>query len=487
MPLYLIFMDPLRVIVVGAGISGLAFAYRAQVLAAKAGRPLDLTVLEAGGHAGGVIRTVRHGDCMLETGPDCWAGNKPAGVELCRELGLEADLIGTRPGARRSFILHKGALQRLPEGFFLISPMSIKALMATPLLSLGGKLRMALELFIAPKSNDADESLAGFVRRRFGRQALERIAQPMIAGIYTADPEKLSLKATFPQFLQMEREHGSVIRALRLKAAAEAKVAAKTGAEVAAAAGPRYGMFVTLKQGMSALPNALAAMLPPNALRLNCPVASVAREGGYWRVRLRDGDDLPADTLCLATPAHASAALLRESAPKAAQELAGIEYAGAAVVNFVFDRTQVAHAMDGIGAVIPATENRKLVAFSFSSVKFEGRAPENKVVLRAFMGGALQPEIAKLPPHELTRVALNELRELVGINGEPEFGLAQSHSGAMAQYHVGHVERARQARKAVTEVAGLQVIGNAFDGVGIPDCIRGANEAAARVFANAPA
>lgn len=475
-------MQPLRVIVVGAGISGLAFAHRVQVLAAKAARPLSLTLLEASGHVGGVIRTLRWQDCLLEAGPDCWAGTKPAGIELCRELGLEGELIGTRTGVRRSFILHNGTLKRLPEGFFLISPMSVRALAATPLLSVWGKLRMAMELFIGPKRDDADESLADFVRRRFGREALARIAQPMVAGIYTADPEKLSLQATFPQFLQMEREQGSVIAALRKKAASEQ--GKTTGAEVAKAAGPRYGMFVTLKQGMSTLPNALAAVLSPGTLRVNSPVAGARREGGCWRVRLADGDDLPADVLCLALPAHVSASLLRESTPGLAGALAGFEYAGAAVANFVFERAQIAHAMDGIGAVIPAVEKRRLVAFSFSSVKFEGRAPEGKVVLRAFMGGALQPEISALPPDDLKRVALEELRDLVGIQGEPLFSQAGSHHGAMAQYHVGHLQRVVETRKLVAAQRGLRVIGNAFDGVGIPDCIRGANEAARDVLAD---
>lgn len=479
-------MDPLRVTVVGAGISGLAFAHRIQVLAARAGRPLQLNVLEAGAHAGGVIRTVRHGDCLLETGPDCWAGNKPAGIELCRELGLETDLIGTRPDVRRSFILHRGRLQRLPEGFFLISPMSVRALLATPLLSPLGKARMALELLAPRKRDDADESLASFVRRRFGHEALARIAQPMVAGIYTADPEKLSLQATFPQFLQWEREQGSVIRALRRKAAAEKANAARTGAEVARAAGPRYGMFVTLKQGLGALPGALAAQLPPGALRVNSPVASARREAGAWRVRLADGDDLACDLLCLALPAHASARLLEHSAPAASRALAEFEYAGAAVVNFVFARGQIAHAMDGIGAVIPSAEKRRLVAFSFSSVKFEGRAPEGKVVLRAFMGGALQPQIAAMDAAELQRVALEELRSMVGITGEPEHCIAGSHRGAMAQYHVGHLPRVRAARAAVAALPGLSVIGNAFDGVGIPDCIRGANEAAQAALQSAP-
>ncbi|MCC6465594.1 MAG: protoporphyrinogen oxidase [Planctomycetes bacterium] len=466
-----------RVAVVGAGISGLSFAYRLQREAQKAGRPVAVTLLEAGARPGGVIETRRTHGCLLEQGPDCWASNKPAGVELARELGLEAELIGTRPGVRRSFILHQGELRRLPEGFFLISPMSVRAVAATPLLTPWGKLRMALELFMPARREDSDESLADFVRRRFGREALARIAQPMVAGIYTADPEKLSLKATFPQFLQWEREQGSVIRALRARAAAEKASGSATGGEVSRAAGPRYGLFVTLRGGLDGLPRALERALTPGTLRLTSIVAGMRREGQGWELKVGSTAE-HYDALCLALPAHRSAALLREPEPALSAMLAEFEYAGSAVVNFVFRRSQVAHPMDGIGAVIPAAEHRKLVAFSFSSVKFEGRAPDGMVVLRAFMGGALNPELAGKSPAELASIALAELRDLVGLRGEPLHVEAASHHGTMAQYHVGHLDRVARVRAALAAAPRLCVIGNAFDGVSIPDCIRNANDAA---------
>lgn len=474
-----------RVAVVGAGISGLAFAWRLQREARQAGRAVQVSLLEAGSRAGGVIETRRVMGCLLEQGPDCWASNKPAGIELARELGLEAQLIGTRPGVRRSFILHQGELRRLPEGFFLISPMSVRAVAATPLLTPWGKLRMALELFMPRRRDDADESLASFVRRRFGCEALARIAQPMVAGIYTADPEKLSLKATFPQFLQWEREQGSVIRALRAKAAAEKAAGSATGGEVSRAAGPRYGLFVTLREGLDTLPAALVRGLEPGVLRLGTRVAGVTRNGQGWRVQTGDGLE-HFDALCLALPAHRSAALLRQAEPGPAAMLAEFEYAGSAVVNFVFRRSQVVHPMDGIGAVIPAAEQRKLVAFSFSSVKFEGRAPEGLVVLRAFMGGALNPELTEKTPAELAEIALAELRALVGLRGEPLHVEAASHHGTMAQYHVGHLERVARVRAALAAVPRLCVIGNAFDGVSIPDCIRNANDAARALLKHLP-
>ena len=447
-----------HVVVIGAGISGLTAAYRLHRAGAR------VTLLEASTRVGGVIQTVHEQGCLLETGPDCWASNKPAALDLVNELGLADQVIGTREGVRRSFILHKGTLKRLPEGFFLLSPMSIRALLKTPILSFGGKLRMAMELFKSARGDDADESLASFVRRRFGKEALARIAQPMVAGIYTADPEKLSLKATFPDFLKMEREHCSVIRALRKRA--------RTDTQAAAASGPRYGMFVTLKQGMSALTDALAATLPD--VRLNTRVQNLRHEGSGWRV-----DSQTADAVVLALPAPAAAALLRDTDGALADELTQVEYAGAAVANFIFERSQIAHALDGMGAVIPAIERRNIVAISFSSVKFEGRAPEGLAVVRVFMGGALQPKVAALPANEQIAVALSELRALIGLTGEPKFALATGHIGAMPQYHVGHLDRVARIRTLAKAHPSLAIIGNAFDGVGIPDCIRHANEAVA--------
>ena len=457
-----------HVVVIGGGISGLTAAYRLH----QAG--VRVTLLEASDHLGGVIHTIRRDACLLEAGPDCWASNKPAAMELATELGLADQVIGTREGVRRSFILHKGTLKRLPEGFFLISPMSLKALYKTKVLSFMGKLRMGLELIDGARADDQDESLASFVRRRFGHEALARIAQPMIAGIYTADPEKLSLKATFPQFLEWEREHGSVIKALRKRA--------KSNKEEARSAGPRYGMFVSFKDGMATLPDAITAALPEGTIRRNAEVRGLKREGDAWKVEL-NRETLEADAVVLAVPTGVSAKLLRDTDGPLADALGEIEYAGAAVVNFIFNRSQIAHAMDGMGAVIPAVEKRNVIAFSFSSVKFEGRAPEGTAVVRVFMGGALQPEVAALPPDGQVSLALRELRDLIGVGGDPKFALAQSHIGAMPQYHVGHLERVAKIRELADAHPTLGIIGNGFDGVGIPDCIRNANEGVSSLLA----
>jgi protoporphyrinogen/coproporphyrinogen III oxidase len=448
----------MNVVVIGAGISGLAAAFRAQQ------RGFDVTLLEASDRAGGVIRTVRHDGCLLEAGPDCWVSTKPAGVALASELGLDDELTGTREGLRRSFILHKGTLKRMPEGFFLLAPTSMGALLRTRTLSLPGKLRMGLEYFKPVRKDESDESLADFVRRRFGQEALERIAQPMIAGIYTADPEKLSVKATFPQLIAMEREHGSVIRALRKRADKQQK----------AASGPRYGLFVSLRTGMQTLTDRLTARI--DNLRLNTPVSAIRRPGYGFEVLTPD-QTFKADRVILALPACTAGELLHDVHGGLATELAATPYAGSAVVNFVFRREQVGHALDGMGAVIPAVEGRRLIAMSFSSVKFEQRAPSDRVILRAFLGGALNPEMAELEPEQQQAVALEELRSLLDITGEPLFADVCAHPRRMAQYHVGHLERVERIRQMEAEVPGLKLIGNGFEGIGIPDCIRQAEKA----------
>ena len=470
-------MSENSVIVIGGGVSGLTAAYRLHEEARERGLKLDVKLLEASDHLGGVIRTVDHGDCLLELGPDCFASNKPAGLEMTTELGLDDELIETNPAHRRSFILHKGKLKPLPQGFFLLAPMSVGALLKTSVISWPGKFRMALELLKGKKKTPGDESLADFVVRRFGKEALDRIAQPMIAGIYTADPLKLSLEATFPAFLEMEQEYGSVIKALRTKH----KKTAKKGD--ARPAGPRYSLFVTFKRGMRVLTEALEAKLPEGCARKGVEVRSITRNGDGWRVELAGGESMDAAAVISALPAPRAAAIVEAANPALAGTLNSIPYAGAAVVNFIFERGQVKHPMDGIGCVIPAVEGRRIIAFSFSSVKFEGRAPEGKAIVRVFMGGALQPQLAAKSEEELTQIALEELRSLLGVEGEPLHSAVSRHGGAMAQYHIGHLEKVAKAKEQAAEMAGYALIGNGFDGIGIPDCIRNARAAAAEIVA----
>lgn len=468
-------MRPVRIVIIGGGITGLTAAYRL-ARAAEAGAAVEPILLEASDRPGGVIRTERADGFLFEHGPDTFLSSKPEAVALCRELGIAERLIGTNPDFRRAFILRDGRPIPIPEGFYLMAPNSVWALAGTGLFSWAGKLRMALEPLIPPRRAAGDESLADFVRRRLGVEALERIAQPMIAGIYTADPEKLSLAATLPQFPQWERQYGSVIRGL---AARKREQSAE-----AAASGPRYGLFVAPDAGVQMLVDELVKRLPAGSLRLNAPVRSLHRSAAGWTVRT-DGEAISAEAVCVCVPAPAAAKLLAEAAPAVAAELRAIEYAPCAVLNFVFAREQIGHALDGAGFVVPAVERRFVIAGSFSSVKYAGRAPTGRVLIRAFVGGALNAAHMNLSDDEILRRTLEDFRSILSITGEPESVRLTRHPDSMAQYHVGHLERIARIDAAKALAPGLHLAGNAYRGVGIPDCIRSATQAAERIVESA--
>ena len=355
--------------VIGGGLSGLAVAHRLVERAATARRPVEVVVLEAKDRLGGAIWTRRRDGFTLEGGADSFITNKPWGVDLCRRLGLGESLIGTDPQHRRSFVVREGRLVPVPEGFVLMAPNRLGPILTTPILSWRGKLRMLMDLVLPRKDDDGDESLASFVKRRLGREALERLVQPLVGGIYTADPAELSLRATLPQFCKMEREHGSLIRAALYNARRN-----RSGERDAS--GARYGLFVTLADGMDTLPRALAAALPPGTVRLGAAVRRIGRPDPVspWRVETLDGPPIDADAVVLTTEAHASARMIDGFDPGLALDLRAIPYASSAVVNVAYRRDQVAHPLDGFGAVVPAIEGRSILAVSFLSVKFPGRA-----------------------------------------------------------------------------------------------------------------
>jgi oxygen-dependent protoporphyrinogen oxidase len=513
------------VAVVGGGVSGLAAAYELTRGASPAGLTPEVVLLEASARTGGTVRTERRDGFLLEAGPDSFITDKPAALELAREIGLEPNLIGTNDEHRRAFVVRGGRLRPVPEGFQLLAPSRLWPFVTTDIFSWLAKLRIALEMFVPRRvADDADdESLAAFVRRRFGREALERMAQPMVGGIYTADPEQLSLRATMPRFIQMEREHGSVIRALlkaRRRAEADEREAARATGNGGAAApfvaaatprtndqrrprgaddaargpsaaapsrgtsGARYGLFASLDRGLQVLTDRLAGELPPGTVRTNARVESLTFDeiSGRWSLRLNGGETLAADAVCLALPAHASADLLRATDPTLASELEAIPYASTATVNLAFRRADIPHPLDGFGFVVPHVERRKVIACSFSSVKFAGRAPAGHALLRAFLGGALQPEMFRLDDDAMTAAALADLRELLGVNAPPLFAQVSRWPRSMAQYAVGHSARMERVRARLEQFPTLGLAGNAYTGAGIPDCIREGRTAAQQLL-----
>jgi oxygen-dependent protoporphyrinogen oxidase len=450
-----------RIVIIGGGISGLAAAHRILELNQAA----HVTILEASNRLGGTIHTEYRGGFLLERGPDSFISEKPQAIALAKRLGLESQLIQTNEEYRRSFIVRDGRLRAVPEGFQLMAPSRMWPFITSDIFSLPGKMRMAADLFLPRKSTNGttDESLASFVRRRLGEEALARMAQPMVGGIYTADPETLSLRATLPRFLDMEQKHRSLILAMLRQGRA-----AKTGTS-----GARYSLFLSFDRGMQVLVDALTRI---NAdFFLNTRVQRVTYDQG-WRIYTDKEERFEADAVCLAVPAYVAASLLSDA--RLAEKLRAIKYASTATINFGYRRAAIAHPLNGFGFVVPVIEKRSLIACTFSNVKFSGRAPEGHVLLRAFAGGALQPEIFALDETEMATRVEADLRELLGIREDPRFIEVAKWERSMPQYEVGHLERVSDMEKLAGELPGLALAGNAYRGAGIPDCVRSGEKAA---------
>lgn len=472
-----------HIVIVGGGIAGLATAYRLEELSREREQPLRFTLLEASDRFGGVIATEQRDDFLLELGPDSFISEKPWALALCRRLGLEPELLGTNDAHRSTFVVHKGKLEPLPQGFMLLAPTQFGPLMRSRIFSWPGKLRMALDLVLPRAREQNDESLGSFVRRRLGREALERIAQPLIGGIYTADPDQLSLAATMPRFLHMEREYRSVIYALWQASRRNPQTTKGTS-------GARWSLFVTLQSGMQRLVSALTEHLTIGTLRQRCPVTSVRYQTvgpSRWTVDCGDGSSLHADGLVLATPAFAAAQLVHGFDHALSQHLSGIPYSSTATVNMAYRRDQIPHSLNGFGFVVPRVEQRSVLAGTFSSVKYAGRAPSDHALLRTFVGGALQAELFERDDAEIRTLVRTELHQLLGIEAEPLLTRIARYPQSMPQYRVGHLQLVDEIEKQVAEHPGLALAGNAYRGVGLADCVRSGEAAAEAVFAECKA
>lgn len=444
-----------------------------------------MTLLEVSSRLGGVLRTERRDGYLIEQSADMFTTREPWALDLCRRVGIESELIETNKQHRRAFVVHKGKLVPVPEGFTLMSPAKVWPILTTPLLSPLGKLRLAWEYCTPQKKDSADESLKSFVTRRFGNEAFDRLIQPLIGGIYTADPSLLSMQATLPQFVEMERKAGSLIAAVRGQGSGVSRQKAGGSKQES---GARYGMFLAPRDGMQRLVDAVGAKLPDGTVRLNAKVEKVERVANElkWKVHVTDEEPREFDAVILAAPAPVTGKLLRCVDEGLASLVANIPQAGCNVALLGFRREQIAHPLDGFGFVVPTVEKRRIIAGSFTSVKYPGRAPDGKVLLRVFVGGALQPELLSLSDAENSKIVLDELRDLLGVTGEPEFCEIAHWHGAMPQYHVGHLDKVRQIEERVATIPGLAVAGNSFRGVGVPFCVHDGEQAAERILKTEP-
>lgn len=470
---------PQRIAIIGGGLTGLAAAHRVIELASETHRPVEVTVFEASERLGGVVGTRRIDEYLVELGADSFITNKPWGVDLIERLGLGDELIPTDDAYRRSLVLRKGRPQPVPDGFMLLAPAKVWPILTSPVFSPLGKLRMGCEYLIPRRSETGDESLASFVRRRFGREALDRLVQPLVGGIYTSDPEKLSLQATMPRFQDMERDDRSLIRASR-KRAKETDDLATSGS------GARYGLFATLKGGLSDLFNALESRVEQaGEIRLRTAVTKLMpseNSSRRWRLTTSDGSAHEFDAVIAASRAYQVAELVGGFDVQLGNSLREIEYASSAIVVTGHRLADIKNPLDAFGLVVPAIENRQILAVSFTSRKFPGRAPEGHVLLRTFVGGAMQPELLEHDDDRIIEIVRGELSSILGVSGEPDFSVVARYENAMPQYHVGHLDRVAQINARVDEYPGLALAGNAYHGVGVPDCIHSAENAAQAVM-----
>jgi len=467
-----------HVVVVGAGLSGLtaAFYLRQAIPTAR------VTVLEAADKCGGVIQTERIDSFLVEHGADMFATEPPEAIQLCRDMGIEDQLIVPAEKGRGAMIVRGGRLLPVPEGFVLMRATRIASMLATPLLSLGGKLRLLRERFVKPRRSDDDESVASFTRRRLGQELLTRIVQPLVGGIYTADPERLSMAATMRQFVAMEREYGS------LTAATLARRISGADSRERNSSGARYSQFRGFPEGMSHWLQQLASRLPADSLRLSTAVDSIERTGQQWRIETATGETFEhVDGVVLATPTAVAAKLCRPFAAAAADELSQLTAASSVILVAGVRNDSIANRPNTFGFVVPACEDRRILACSFASHKFPGRTPDDHTLMRVFMGGALQPEMCELDDAELLRTVRHELGELIGWNGEAVFTRVVRWERAMPQYHVGHLDRVAKIEAELEGLESLVIAGNGLHGVGIAPVIRTAKRAAERIVANVTA
>ncbi|MBI2217935.1 MAG: protoporphyrinogen oxidase [Candidatus Rokubacteria bacterium] len=472
----------MKLVVVGGGITGLAAAHRAVEVARERGAALELTLLEARDRLGGSIQTERVEGFLVESGPDSFLSEKPWALALCRRLGVEDRLVRTDDRFRKTYVWFGGRLHPLPDGFQLLAPTRLTPFVTSSLFSWPGKLRMALDVVLPrgggllPRALDDDESLGSFVRRRLGREALERVAQPLVAGIYTADPDELSLGATMPRFLDLERRERSLILGM-WRASRRAPHASGTS-------GARWSLFVTFREGMEELVTTLASRLPAGSVMLDRRVAGIGRDGSRWRITTAAGDRLDADRVIVAAEAHASARLVRYVDPSLATLLGEIPYSSAATVSLGFRRADIPHPLDGFGFIVPRSEGRTILAATFSSVKYPGRAPEGCVLMRCFLGGALGAAALELDDAGLVERSRADLHAALGVTAEPLLARVFRWPGSMPQPPVGHARRVEAIERAGAALPGFAVAGGAYrvGGVGIADCVSSGETAAERVL-----
>lgn len=457
-----------RVAVLGAGITGLSAAKRVLERFPNA----ELKIWERAERVGGVIGTRVVDGFLCELSVDNFITTVPWGIDLCRELGFKEELTSTNNRFRRTFVVRNSRLYALPDGFMTMAPTKLYPMITTPLLSPWGKLRCGLELFLPRRKSQEEESLAAFAKRRLGKEAFDRIIEPLVGGIYGGDAAKLSLQATLPRFAQMEKESRSLIWAMTKtqRAARRVKREEESGA--------RYSFFITLSSGMQSLTERLADRVGRDKIELGRRATRAERlADGRWRLYDEEGGAEIFDLLLFATDSGAASAALKDSAKDVAAIYAQTDHTGVAIVHLAYRDDQIGRPVKGMGFVVPTSEGNGVIAGSFSSYKYPTRAPEGTTLLRVFVGGARAPEMVELEENELIRRVSEETRKLLEIRGEPLMVDVARFPNAMPQYYLGRLDWRKRLQSALDAQPGLALAGSALDGVGLPACVKSGYDA----------
>ena len=457
-----------RVAIVGGGISGLAAAFALEERR-QGGESLEYVVYEASPRFGGVLVTEQVDGCLVEAGPDSFLSEKHWAVDLCRRIGLGDQLIGSNDRDRRTYILVSGRLVPMPDGLMFMVPTRFVPAFLSPLFSSATKLRMVREWRYSPRQSNGDESVAALVERHYGAEMVDRLADPLLSGVYGGEASQLSVRAVLPRFAEMESKFGSLGRGM-LAARKQVKQSEQ-----------QPSIFSSLKDGMQRLAEGVLAKLPVDALRANSPVQAVQPQDRGWVVSAGYASD-HFDAVIVATPAPAAATLLEIASAELASELRAIPYSSSVTVALGCDKEVRAALPAGFGFLVPRSEGKRMLAATFVHNKFPHRAAEDRALVRCFLGGSRDEQVLQLSDVEILRIVREELGQILGLVAEPRFTRVYRWKGAMAQYTVNHLERVERIERLQKQLRGIALAGNGYRGIGVPDCIRSGEEAAAEVL-----
>jgi protoporphyrinogen/coproporphyrinogen III oxidase len=463
-----------RIAIIGGGISGLSAAFTLEPQR-RAGA-LEYTLYESSPHLGGVLRTEHIDNCIVEAGPDSFISEKPWATDLCRTLGLGDQLIGSHDADRKTYILVRNRLIPMPDGLMFLVPTKILPTGLSPLFSWTTKLRMARELLHPPRAANGDESVASMVERHYGSEVVDRLADPLLSGVYGGEAASLSVRAVLPRFAEMERTHGSLGRAMlsAKKLAARKKMPSPANQ-------PPAPLFTSLRNGMQQLIETLVPQLNPPSLLTNAPVQSIEPRTGGWSVSAGLKSD-HFNAVILALPALAAAKLLSTCSPDLSSELAAIGYSSSITVGLGYDSAVRKALPPGFGFLVPRSERKRLLAATFVHNKFPHRAPDDRALLRCFFAGSHAENLWQLSDDAIIAIVRTELQQILGLDAAPLFARVYKWKSAMAQYGVGHLDRLERIDRLRQQLPGLALAGNGFRGIGVPDCVRSGTEAAKQLL-----